>query len=96
MGTLLNTEFIDTVEVFLLETGTKKEDFKFVNYTRFIQQQKEIYGAEKGLVRHNTMKDYIIQDFTDFSEWIIKRYKNKTEALGSQRGKPRARNAAPL
>jgi len=85
MGKFLGTEYIDTVEVFLIETGNAEADFRFVDYARFIRQQKEIYGVEKGLNRHTTMRDYLVQDFTDFSRWIITRYENTLEALGSQK-----------
>ncbi len=85
MGNILNTEYIDTVEVFLIETGATEADFKFVDYAKFIRQQKEIYGTEKGLNRHHTMRDYIVHDFADFSRWIISRHKNTHQALGSQK-----------
>lgn len=76
MGKFLGTGFIDTVEIFLIETGTTEADFRFVDYASFIRQQKEIYGKEKGLARHHTMRDYLIQDFADFSNWIITRHQH--------------------
>jgi hypothetical protein len=76
MGKFLGTGFIDTVEIFLIKTGTAEADFRFVDYASFIRQQKEVYGNEKGLARHHTMRDYLVQDFADFSNWIINRYEN--------------------
>ena len=83
MGKFLGTGFIDTVEIFLIETATPEADFRFVDYAGFIRQQKQIYGKEKGLAKHYTMGDYLIQDFTDFSNWIINRHEhllNDTQA----------------
>ena len=77
MGQFLQTEYIDTVEIFLIETGTKPEDFTFLEYSKYVRAQKELYGKEKGLPRHRYMNDYLVRDFHDFFNWQIERFKNK-------------------
>jgi hypothetical protein len=96
MGKFLNTEYIDTVEVFLIKTNTAAVDFRFVDYAAFIRSEKEIYGTEKQLNRHTTMRDYLVQDFADFSRWIITRHENTLEALGSQKTDRPARRGGCL
>lgn len=76
MGRFLGLNFIDTVEIFLIETNTIPEDFLFLNYSSWIKSLKEIYGKEKSLPKHRTMGDYLIRDFNDFFNWQVERYKH--------------------
>lgn len=76
MGKFLGTEFIDTVEIFLIKTNTPESEFRFVDYAAFIRPLKEIYGKEKGLPKHHYMGDYLIQNHVDFFNWIVDRHKS--------------------
>jgi hypothetical protein len=109
MGKFLGTDYIDTVEIFLIETATAEADFRFVDYAKFIRQQKEDYGNQKQLPRHNTMHDYLVQDFADFMNWIITRHQhllNDTHECpmkigsrskpGNDNSEPRSRTVATI
>lgn len=72
MGNYLQSAYIDTVEIFLISTNTAEENFKLVDYSNWIYTMKEIYGKEKNLPRHATMKDFLISDYKDFHQWIAK------------------------